>query len=206
MFPSHDRCGVGGGICTIDAWYDQSGNGRSLAGGQYAPDYVNTPDLTSKKAIQFNGSDDTLEWNTGAGSALFFTTQSTEIVVFTGGYTIMAENGATTSARGLEWRSNNITVTPSASTSVGFNTSGTSSIVAGILDDTTFTAYADGVLQGSSSIASGAIDGMNWYGGQTGDYSSGYHYEYIRWNKVMPETTLNTMMARIDSFYNTPNY
>lgn len=203
-------CGVGGGICNITSWYDQSGENRNLSGGQYAPDYVNTPDLTpatgSIRAIQLNGFSDTLQWIGGASTALFFTTQSTEIAVFTGGYTIMAENGATTSARGLEWQSNNITVTPSASTSVGFTTSGTSSIVAGILDNTTFKAYADGVLQGSSSIASGAIDGMAWYGGQTSDYSSGYHYEYIRWSRVMDEDKLLDVMTSINDFYNTPNY
>lgn len=199
-------CGVGGGVCSIDAWYDQSTNGRGLDGGLYQPDFINSSDLTSKKGISFNGSDDTLQWNTGAGTAMFFSTQSTEIVVFSGGYTIMAENGATTSARGIEWRSNNITTTPSASASVGFTTNNTSSIVGGILDDTTFTAYANGQKQGSSAITSGAISGMDWYGGQIGDYSSGVHYEYIRWNKVLPEYSLLKTMNNINTFYNTPNY
>ena len=196
-------CSAGGGACSISAWYDQSENGRGLAGGTYQPDFVNSSDLTSKKAISFNGSDDTLTWNTGAGTALYFATQSTEILVADNGYSLMDES----TPRGLSWTSNNISVEPSASTSVAFTSNSTSSIVAGILDHITFRAYADGALQGSASIASGAVGNMSGYGSDSPTaYVAGNHYEYIRWNKVMDEAKLQSVMDSINDFYSTPNY
>ena len=196
-------CAVGGGICSIEAWYDQSGEGRGIGGGQYAPDYIDSPDLTGKKAISFNGSDDTMTWNSGAGTAMYFSTQSTEIFVANNGYSAMN----TSTPRGVYWSSDSINIAPSASASVAFTQSFTSSIIAGVLDDTTFKAYADGQLQGSASLASGAVGSLSGYGSAlVSSYITGSHYEYIRWNKVMDESKLQSVMDSVNDFYSTPNY
>jgi len=198
-------CSAGGGLCTIEYWYDQSGNTRHIGGGAFAPEYADAPDLTpTKKSIYFDGVNDGLERDAGAGTLVFFSTASTEILVVNdAAYSFIDIND---DPRGLKWTTTNIEVEPSASAVVPFSASITSSIIGGILDSTIFYGWGDGVFKGQDIIASGVTGSMAAYGGAPGAYLEGYHFEYIRWNKTIENKNLKILMDSTNDFYDTPNY
>ena len=220
-------CSAGGGVCSVVTWFNQarkntdSGSFWDLGGGSFRPDYVNTPDLTpatgSISAIQFDAAEDTLTLSGLSGTAASFTTSSTEMWV------IYGDSGSSagayslfdgTTPRGIQWQGGPVTgeiiVQPSASVtaSVDFAVVPTSSILGGVLSNgTEFKAWADGDLQGSASISTGAGGTISGYGGASpGVYRGGYHYEYIRWNKKLEDTIIEGLMEAANQFYDTPNY